>query len=822
MSSWRAWRWAQVLTLLFLVGLAPVSANNADNDAEVNLYAAESDLGPLQAWADMAAGIRVAATAGEMTFFAEGGSFDIQGAITFLIPSMVIVGISLVLAFGALIACPCYFCCRGCGNCGGNQPDPNGYTPNERYVALGVLILGFLFIFIGFLIGLVGNQKLGGGVAGTTVAVQSTLSDVQALPDNVDEVLVNVTLLVPELVNSIVGLLDPTDLLQQFGISGFKDNITDSLRNISALIKELNSTVLYVDELVTQLEDNITLLATQVNPQYARLEHLQNSTFSSNGHDSNLNTTCISAYDEVPNISGFIPSFASVVASVFTIDLDGIIDQIDDAFDSLGGTLQDTIDQFLLPAIDGVLGQMDTFINFGNSTIQQAVTPALGVLAPMEEQITDIVETYVAPYENIRFIVMACLFAVLCVIILLAMGALLIHAHWLITFAVLLSFFCLFVFWLMCGLHYILAAPLGKVCGVLDTAKTEGAASITASIPNLPFQLGEEQLAYADLGIQLLETCGSENSSLLDAISGIEIPGLGNDTDLAQFLDITNLIDTFLGDYDFASLLDSFDTDALISQIADLTSLDLGTFLPYLSILDEDFGLYIKIIKFAVVRQAETQVQFKIAEIDFLLSSSAALQSCLIYSPASPNMAAETSHEAYYQPELTSIRAELAGIDFEPPIAVLDELNITLIEFSARATESLPTLEALLETYEGLEDEVRQLVNATKTQVLSDTIPTILNEIYSFANTLEAMIDNLVDCAFVANDYQALENSVCVLFVRGLDVLWWTCGMIGVFLIMVIVGLTMVGKRFILADQSKENFYDDGEYELSDYGAQKA
>ena len=61
-------------------------------------------------------------------------------------PTFVIIGICFVFAGVVLITCPCFYCCRQCGNCGGKDPRPAGYSRGEKRAALIVMIIGLMLV----------------------------------------------------------------------------------------------------------------------------------------------------------------------------------------------------------------------------------------------------------------------------------------------------------------------------------------------------------------------------------------------------------------------------------------------------------------------------------------------------------------------------------------------------------------------------------------------------------------------------------------------------------------------------------------------------
>ena len=61
-------------------------------------------------------------------------------------PTFVILGICFVFAAIALLMCPCFYCCRSCGACGGKDPRPQGYSRGEKRAVMIVLVIGLLLI----------------------------------------------------------------------------------------------------------------------------------------------------------------------------------------------------------------------------------------------------------------------------------------------------------------------------------------------------------------------------------------------------------------------------------------------------------------------------------------------------------------------------------------------------------------------------------------------------------------------------------------------------------------------------------------------------
>jgi hypothetical protein len=184
----------------------------------------------------------------------------------------VILGICFLFAAITLLICPCFYCCRACGNCGGKDPRPAGYSRNEKRAALIVLIIGFLFlmcvpgagrgIFLGAtslmlagavrfrtgcVIGLFCNESVSQGITYMVVVATSTLGQaldlLRSAPDVVDAIILDLnttvssikaqvvaaplTIVKPTLLNLVNGVITPVN-----GIQATVNNMTTTVQGV--------------------------------------------------------------------------------------------------------------------------------------------------------------------------------------------------------------------------------------------------------------------------------------------------------------------------------------------------------------------------------------------------------------------------------------------------------------------------------------------------------------------------------------------------------------------------------------------------------------
>jgi len=191
-----------------------------------------------------------------------------------------------------LLICPIFYCCRGCGNCGGNVPKQGGYTKNEKICALVTLGVGFIFIFVGFVLGLVSNSLVTDGIANLPYTIDQTFSDVQELPDRISGGVDNVLNNFETTIDDIFDLIEdvPNLVLGNTGqLTLFINNLTDQLVAVQIAFDSFKAQGLDIDSTIQKLSISIDSLNDAIDALNQQVADL--STPKPIGTNPDRNTT---------------------------------------------------------------------------------------------------------------------------------------------------------------------------------------------------------------------------------------------------------------------------------------------------------------------------------------------------------------------------------------------------------------------------------------------------------------------------------------------------------------------------------------------------
>lgn len=425
---------------------------------------------------------------------------------------------------------------------------------------------------------------------------------------------------------------------------------------------------------------------------------------------------------------------------------------------------------------------------------------------------------------------MIVLFCLILLVLILAIVGLFLKNSPVMTSAICVSFFLMIVFWIVCLIHLIIATPTGKICDIINGRQivTVLQAFAPSAYDSLNNQFSGNTSLVNSTSNSTFNLQNPLNGQTLDQVVNTVYDALDNcrsGGNLITFFNLTN--DLNLRPY-ITQAINGLNINSTIDSIniGNFGSMDYTGSVNFTSLigdLQSTFNDYISLINLVnntSVNDTVRQLNTANTAIQTLATNITLIDICL-ETNSSVSQAQVNQINSILTGQLnntSNLIANITGTTIPSILQTLQILRAELDYFNSSAVNLTDTVQALLNYLDIITNELNQTITDIKNELKTTTQNQVINDLYNLSDNVQNRVVALGDCQFLGDDIFAMINSVCINTVGGLDAIWYTCGYLGLMLIIAVVGIALYAKRWIRADtmdqEFGDNYYKGQDYEL--------
>ena len=717
-----------------------------------------------------------------------------QGVMTVLV-------LCLLFAIMSFCCLMCFYCCRRM--CGQHKPD-HAYTRNEQICAFVTLFVGCSLICVGVGVGLYSNTVVNTGIENTIYVVNVTMSTVMTVPP-----------ILQDAVADVVVDLNATAETVFSEIMAVPGSVTDSLAYIVGnTTQSMVATQSEFDELITGTQEidayiqSLTAYVTTINNKFAAIMNLVTDLTSTHSggppaYSWQARPECVPDADAPNfNMTGVVPSVSDVISQLTLYNLTHLADNITTQYATMSTSLNDQLDSSLASIRDSI----DEIVATANTTVTEQIDSiagsVVGTLAEGQQMFTIYYEQYAAQFLPIRDQAMIAVFAVPTIVILFVMLGFFFRQSMLFSCGVNLAWLFISLLWLLCFLHILLTAILGKGCDILVTKDLS---------PVVPAEFLESEIMTTVLGV--LEECSQPEGNIADYFNLTSL--FDTDEMLSQFFNASTILEA----------LDQINITSTLGALDQLNELDLSELQTAMTSLDSQYGAFINLLRDSLVTTANSTTAALRTGLVTMQGDSGA---CMILVSGDAT-AADNNYQATIQAIIDDID-EIVAVDLVNVNGNLTVLETMLSDFTTSANASVPVIQNLVDDVASLNGDLTAIVDGLKTTITDDTLPSVQGQVTDFVDRTMDVVMGFTNCYWIGQTYNSVYVAVCMQFVGGMDGVFWACGALATFLFVSIFGMVFTAKRWALKyDQAFEmpwpkgmpgasstSSFEHSEYEMSE------
>ncbi|TPX50194.1 hypothetical protein SeLEV6574_g01048 [Synchytrium endobioticum] len=750
--------------------------NLTPDQRAANAGSALSNQGGLQIWFNIGATIRNAMRRGATTvpvINPDTGKFaiDIKAVLMFYIPVLVFLVIVLLLLVGTGCTACCLCCC--CKRKLLRKKAP--YTAVERSLALIMLVLLIACAAVGILAGWLGSALISNGVGLAFTVVNTTMADVQlklnGLQPAVNAILGNVGTIVNNSIDGLVTCL---------ALDTFTGNAHPTLQGLATNLIALQASIDALLWNVTRLSNDYGNLTTVLQPALAsdmnaytnQLSALSANPYTNpNNNDQYHLNSALPAPDTSQmggNFSGVKPSttdLSDMIAPARSLpNLATLASDIVTLFNNLTTIASSTIASQTEP----IKGKIGTTLNSAKSQLNDSLNPiTIDFNAKIDDYRVAYVEKYrpmAVQYDGYRHYGYMSIFGLCIIWVLVPSLCILAKKPKGTKCCMLFSVVLILVLYLLSLLHFIFAYGLGEVCYYVFAQNASVAAAV---VDNSTYQ-------YIQYGFQGRSMCSQGNNMLQVAVALNVSPPVDGMTLNATTIDLR---------YQAQRLLDQANLNQLVSGVNLNSSISLGSNNLTNEIAPVSSNLKnITDMNLTDWRNRATQ--------PVLGSQWQTFTSALTNVHNTANSAPPAGRALFTWTTGTAYDADVAywASQFNPTydsIIVYNSTSPTIAGLEFYKADSIMVLDGIQGSASPLNnsinalliynDQMKALVDnylASVPTLLSNGVNILQTNILNGADVIQSQVNDVAECATLANDTLVLEKTVCTVVVGAFDSLW--------------------------------------------------
>ncbi|KAL7749933.1 hypothetical protein RI367_004809 [Sorochytrium milnesiophthora] len=730
-----------------------------------------------------------------LAFINGSGSFPVNQFMT-LAPIVAFVVINLIGFVCLLVFSPCICCC-----CIKRRKSTKAAQKPVSHSKHFKTKLTFAFIFLLQTIFCICQVS---GNAAFSQGLQNIFQASNALVTSAQNTTVSLQPKALSLINSagvainasVDALTDPTPIVaagQQL-IPQLNSLVAD-LQALANGLPLLSANLTILSYNIGNLTSDINTLGTQINQTLDATSNLNAAQPFSAGRSYQLRTPITgipsSSSFSLPDLSN-IPDIQTVIQSLNNIPS---LTPTLSSLRSLGPTLIQTLTNTIAGAGTTVKGMVGGPFASAQTAISSQLSASPSGPLGSASQMLGTASTYIASYSSlanqidlVRYSVhlaIACF--VLFMLIVVGLGMVSKSTAAPIGCAGIAVVVTAFLF-LLSFIYVVLGLTLGEVCSQLDKTAPMQEVSLWTHT--------SDPTNYATLAYQLLDNC-IQYHSLITSLQMTNLAVLGASTvnsvnNILNMVNISSQVNTAMAGVDVNGLvnsaLGSFDVNQLLtsgntpidSQLSPLTTGLVASFnTTYFSALINSTG--------NINTSSLTQLSSSLTTLQNSVDTSY-FQYTGIFTPSDESAAVSdfqtkignvlTSLNTIQTVTIPSVNNDIGNLTqtLASVIATTNALqasaNQTIVDYTALANSlnsSLTSFRTLVLCFSGAADTA---AHSQGRQVINVRVPQFLGNVTTAASNLQGGINTMLDCQPIASNTYATLNSVCVVFMGGLDAVW--------------------------------------------------
>ncbi|TPX30237.1 hypothetical protein SmJEL517_g06156 [Synchytrium microbalum] len=694
--------------------------------------------------------------------------FDIKTIVMFYIPVLVFVVLILLL----LVGTGCAGCCLCCCCRRKLLRRRKAYTTSDRLVAIIFLVLLLACGGVAILGGWRGSALISTGIQLIFSVTNTTVADVQ----------LKIASVIPG-ANSILGVVSTTvnssidGVVTQLGLDTLSANASPIVASLAATLIAMQGSIDTMLLNVTKIGWDYGNLTSILEPALIGDLNYFNSQLQTLSGSQNNAGSIFQLQQALPtmdvtqaggNFSGVSPTpsdLNNMVAPATTMpNLVTMAHSITSLFNSLTTTASTTISQSTGP----IKNQVATLLNGAQTTVNSTFGPISDqVNSDIASYATDNINKYsilALQYDSYRNYGYMAIF-ILCIIWLFVPLLCIVAKKPKGTkCCTLFAVPFIVILYLLALLHFIFAYAMGEVCFYAFAQNMSIAQPL----------LGNSTYQYIGYGFQAQAMC-SQGSNLIDVAVALNVvpasyginsttvslhyqaQNLLNGLNLNSLVNSVNLNSTFsLSSSNLASQLAPVNT-----SLTNITSLNTTTWKNQASRPILGTAWQTLLTSLTTLNTVVTTGSDASRETPFAWTP-----------PASPNIGDVNYWITLWNPVYTNISNYNAT---SPTIAAMNAKMAESVVLLDGLQGFVPTLQGDIATLLTLNTQLTTVLNnylGSVPTLLTTGITTLESNILTAADLIQLQVNNLTECAVLANDTLALEHTLCTVFVGAFDSLW--------------------------------------------------
>lgn len=382
---------------------------------------------------------------------------------------LAVVGLCLIFALLSFCNLMCFYCCRRI--CGQAEPSRD-YTKGDQYCAFATLGIAVILVVVGVSVGIASNALISQGVEDIVFSLNHTVSDITNLPDRALDTLGSVALNLNETVDSIVNELVAVPGSIGDDLDPLVAGVTSRMNTLQVGFDDLLQQATAIEDLVNGILAGVATINSKVDAINVKINDLSNSHSDTNPapYSWSMDPACLPADMPIAyDLDGLLPSFEGVIADVASNNLSVIANDIQNQYDSISANTSSMIQDQLSSVTDQIYAAVGSVSTMANDVVDQQVGPIVVTVEDVRNTFLQIYEEYVVTYNGHRNSGMIAFFAASFVVVLFVILGFVFHQSMLFSCGGNLAWLFMIFLWLLCALHFFVAAVLGKGCELLVT-----------------------------------------------------------------------------------------------------------------------------------------------------------------------------------------------------------------------------------------------------------------------------------------------------------------------------------------------------------------